>query len=109
MPVIAQIKFCDLKFSDVHSKALDVFIISTPSLILNLKKALILGRLKPGQETLVPCFGSAGSLNSAPLDGAEDPAEAAELGINTHILFSSGLLAGSRLLCPSLSRILGMS
>lgn len=88
MPIIAQTKFCDLKFSDVNSKALNIFIISTWSLILNLKrKAPIPGRLKSEQETLVPCFGSAASLNSAPLDGAEDPAVAGELGINTHAIF----------------------
>lgn len=88
MPIIAQIKFYGLKFSGVNSKALDVFIISTRSLILNLKrKALILGSLKPGHETLVPCVGSAATLNSAPLDGAEDPAVAVELGINTQSYF----------------------
>lgn len=50
--VIAEIKLCDLKFSDINPKALDLFI-TTESLILDLKrKALILVALN--QDIWVP-------------------------------------------------------
>lgn len=52
MRVIAEIKLCDFKFSDINPKALDLFI-TTESLILHLKrKALILAALN--QDIWVP-------------------------------------------------------
>lgn len=104
--VIAEIKFYDLKFSDVNSKALHLFIISTESLILNLKKkALILPALSQGKKpSLVRCFGSAAHRKSTPLGGAEDPAVEREAALMVHY-FPLGLLVGTKLLFPLLAHI----
>lgn len=105
--VVAEIGFCDFKFSDINSKALNAFIVPAWSLSWNLmRKALILLGWNQGMKAQVLCFDSVASLHSTPLGGGEDQA-VEELGKNTHRLFSSGSIGWHQAVISFIVRYLG--